>query len=162
MRAALASGLLVLSLLVSASLRADEKPLKGDLARLQGRWLATIGPEGAIPLVMEIKGDELSMLVTTFQGRGYTIKGQVKLDESSQPSRKTMDWTKLTANGKEGPDVLSLYDLEGDTLKICSAGPGKDRPTSFAPEKGNGAPARNLVFKREKDETKESTKTSSR
>jgi uncharacterized protein (TIGR03067 family) len=163
MRVPFAPCLFVCGLVLSASVAADDKNLEGDLAKLQGRWTATVGAEGMQPMTMEIKGDELAILVTTFQGRGYALKGQIKLDGSSSTKAKAMDWTKLAVNGKEGPDVLAIYELDGDTLKVCSAGPGKERPASMATENNaNGSPSRNLVFKREKEESKDATKTSSR
>ena len=48
----------------------------------------------------------------------------------------------------KGKTTLSIYEIEGDTLKICSVEPGKDRPTEFSSKPGSGHFLR--VFKREK------------
>jgi uncharacterized protein (TIGR03067 family) len=142
-------------LLVSATAPADDKSPEGDLAKIQGKWSTMIGPDKTVPMTMEVKGSELTILVTTFTGRGYTIKGQLKVDESAKP--KTMDWIKLATNGKEGPDIQSIYELDGDTLKICGGGPGRERPTIFKGDDSTDARSRSLVLKRDKDEPKRET-----
>ena len=44
--------------------------------------------------------------------------------------------------------MLGIYELEGDTFKVCFAAPGKaDRPTEFKSAAGSGH--RLLVLKRE-------------
>jgi uncharacterized protein (TIGR03067 family) len=137
---------------------------EGDLARLQGRWTAMIGPFASVPLSLEVRGSDLTIVMTPPQGKAITLKGELRLDEKAKP--KTMDWTKLSANGKVGPDVLSVYGLEGDTLKIQGSGPGKPRPTELKDAESDTGP-RNLVLTRAKDEPKadsakrEESKTSS-
>jgi uncharacterized protein (TIGR03067 family) len=74
-----------------------------------------------------------------------------KLDENKKP--KTID---LTAGGRDGSgkkpdDVLpGIYELDGDSLKICLGLPGKDRPTE--PSAKEGAKQTLYTYKREKKE----------
>jgi uncharacterized protein (TIGR03067 family) len=135
---------------------ADDKPLEGDLGKIQGKWSTMVGPEKTIPMTLEVKGTELTIQVTPPQGAGraYTIKGEIKLDESPKP--KAMDWTKLKSNGKAGEDIQSIYELDGDNLKILGAGPGKARPAAFKNENPSDSRDRSMVFKREKEESKKS------
>lgn len=146
--------------------RADDKPLEGDLGKIQGKWSTMVGPEKTIPMTLEVKGTELTILVTPGQGQGraYTLKGQIKLDDAATP--KAMDWTKMTANGKAGADIQSIYELDGDNLKVLGAGPGQARPAAFKSDNASDTRDRSMVFKREKEEpktppAKDSTKTTS-
>jgi uncharacterized protein (TIGR03067 family) len=70
-----------------------------------------------------------------------------KIDATKSP--KTID-IEITAGGYKGVVYHGIYELDGDTLRICFALPDKDeRPTEFSASKGS---IRSLSeFKREKD-----------
>jgi len=102
-----------------------------DADAIQGKWL---------PSEAEIAGkkypDEVRKTITLEIKDGkYTVtagpeldRGTVKLDPSAKP--KTLDVT-----GTEGPNkgntFLAIYELDGDTLRICYDLSGKGRPTEF-------------------------------
>jgi uncharacterized protein (TIGR03067 family) len=71
-------------------------------------------------------------------------KGTVKLDASKTP--KTID-----IMGTEGPNkgrtILAIYELQGDTLRVCYDLGGKERPKEFAPMAGQ-APLFLVTYKR--------------
>jgi uncharacterized protein (TIGR03067 family) len=77
----------------------------------------------------------------TFDGNKYafeagpeTEKGTFKIDPKAKPA--TIDLMITEGRGK-GKTQLGIYQLDGDTLKICMADEGaKDRPTKFASAKG--------------------------
>lgn len=150
MRLAIAS--LILTVAASGSLAQDAKKddLKGDLAKVQGKWMASVGPNKDIPLTLDFKGNKVTILVT-FNGEENTIKGEFKIDDTKNP--KTWDWTKFEGpNGENLGENLAVYKLEGDKLTINSGGPGKDRPKDFMETGAEGA---NLVeFTRVKEEPK--------
>lgn len=126
--------------------RADDAP-QGDLAKMQGKWKAMAGPERNIPLTMTIKGSAVTLAFTTPQGQDRELKGQIKLDETAKP--KTWDWTKFTRpDGDLAQENLAIYELDGDSLKICSGGPGNERPSAF--KAGDGGPPNLIVFHRQK------------
>ncbi|MBI1369928.1 MAG: TIGR03067 domain-containing protein [Planctomycetes bacterium] len=76
---------------------------------------------------------------------GESIEGEYKLDPAAKP--KTMD---LTIQGRTAP---GLYDLDGDTLKVCiTEGENATRPTELKPD-GNRTPV--VTFKRVKEEKKD-------
>ena len=70
-----------------------------------------------------------------------------KIDPTQNP--KTID-IEVTAGPYKGVVYLGIYELDGDTLRICFALPDKpERPTEFSAAKGS---IRALSeFKREKD-----------
>lgn len=56
-----------------------------------------------------------------------------KIDPAKQP--KTIDLT-MDVNGK-AIQLTGIYQLDGDTLKICASEAGQARPTEFASPKGS-------------------------
>ncbi len=128
--------------------RADDSSPPGDLARLQGTWTAMVGPERDIPITLEVQKQKVTINGKRPGGEDFTLKGELKLDEKASP--KTIDWVKFVgAQGNEAPENLGLYKLEGDTLTVCSGGPGGERPTEF--KKGDGGPPQLITFARKKD-----------
>jgi uncharacterized protein (TIGR03067 family) len=115
---------------------------------LQGAWLPTAAELGENPF------DEatLKTIKLVVEGDKYTVtvgesidKGAVKIDPGAMP--KTMDI--IGADGpNKGKTFLAIYELNGDTLRVCYDLTGKARPTEFKTKKGE------LVFlatyKREK------------
>ena len=140
--------LLVSLVSINADTLADDSALKGDLAKLQGKWTAKGGPDMDIPIIITIKGNAVSCKVTLKDGTEVASNGEIKLDESAKP-HKTIDWRKFTRpDGQEAPENLGIYSFEGDDFKICNGGPGNERPTEFKAGEGNGPP-RVIILKRE-------------
>jgi uncharacterized protein (TIGR03067 family) len=65
-----------------------------------------------------------------------------KIDSTKKP--KTMD---LRPEG-ERDSIPAIYELKGDTLRVCWSPVGKERPKEFASEPGSGHSL--VVLKREK------------
>ena len=51
--------------------------------------------------------------------------------------------TVVKGQGK-GQTVLGIYALEGETLKLCYALPGRERPKTFTTAEGSGTQMRRL------------------
>lgn len=112
---------------------ADEKKADPDEDKLQGTWQA-ISIEGAAGKA-EGKGSEADRFKLTIEGKSLDFegahgaqggdgKGSLSLDSSKQP--KAIDLT--IHQGK----AIGIYELEGDTLKLCLNKIGNDqRPTEF-------------------------------
>ena len=64
---------------------------------------------------------------------GQTDEGTLKLDATKKP--KTMD-VLCTEGPNKGKTFPSIYELDGDTLKICYTLEGKDRPAGFESKEG--------------------------
>jgi uncharacterized protein (TIGR03067 family) len=120
--------------------------LCGSLARgdaeqhkkeMQGTWLPQSAQIAGKPYPQKLlKVTKLTIkddhyLVTTGDGRDA---GTLKLDASKTPH--TMD-----INSTEGPNkgrtILTIYELNGDTLRVCYDLSGKARPTEFTSTSDN-------------------------
>ena len=109
---------------------ADERKL------LQGAWLPTAAELSEKPF------DEatLKTMKLVLEGDMYTVtvgkaidKGAIKIDPAAKP--KTMDI--IGADGpNNGKTFLAIYELSGDTLRICYDLTGKARPREFKTKKG--------------------------
>ena len=138
-----------------ASGRADEPVLSGDLAKLQGDWTATFGPQNNIVVVLTMKGNG-AVLAFTRDGQSIESKGEIKIDEKAKP-HKTLDWVKFTTQtGDTAPANLGIYKLSGDAITICNGGPGNERPTEFKAGEG-GQPPQLFVLNRKTAATEAAT-----
>ncbi len=132
----------VCTLLFSQTSRAD------DLKDMTGTWKVESAEAGG----KKIESEDLKEIVVKITGDRYEVKakdkvdaGTLKLDETQKP--KTMDATD-TEGLDAGKVVKAIYELSGDTLRVCYALEGGDRPTEFATKEGS--PLLMLTYKREK------------
>lgn len=118
----------------------DDKP---DKELIQGRWKVVSSKDGG-------KDDPSEGLILCFKNGKLTAKrsDEVKGEGSyTLDPRKNPKWIDV----KTGDSTfLGIYELKGDTLKICHGKPGDKRSTKFASEAGS--PNKVLtVLKREKN-----------
>jgi uncharacterized protein (TIGR03067 family) len=73
---------------------------------------------------------------------GKLLKGTYKLDKS-----KKVKQVDAIPNGGGAP-IKGIYKVNGDTMTVCYAAPGKARPTSFSARPGSGQKL--LVWKKVK------------
>ena len=107
-----------------------------DAKAIQGTWLpvsAILGgqamPEGVVKSIsLELAAGKYHVLVGTAPDDGtYT------LDAKAEPKSITVTGTVGPNAGKTYP---SIYELKGDTLRICYDLSGAQRPTTFASPAG--------------------------
>ena len=116
---------------------ADTKADKSS-ADLQGRWKITKGEEGGKALppahlkddVLHIKGNKMTLVNKAAK---ETWVMTFKADPSSKPAKLSMKVVKGMGAGKS---AQGIYELHGDTLKICYTPEGKDAPTDFTTTEG--------------------------
>jgi uncharacterized protein (TIGR03067 family) len=124
--------ILVLILLPVAALAGEPK---GDLRAMQGRWTARLGTDGSTELTWTIAGDRLTARIHRPDGSEVVTTCTLKLDEKAVP--KAMDQAEMTVDfvGAEGKlkaeDSLAIYEVAGDSLKVCIAPVGQGRPGAF-------------------------------
>lgn len=105
-----------------------------DFAKLQGEWtLASLEMDGeAAPAGggIAIDGDRFRA-----EGMGGGYAGTIELDETARPRHIDLIFT-------EGPEAgninRGIYELSGDTFRLCLNMAGKARPRSFSTKAGNG------------------------
>jgi len=141
---------LVLVALATRPAKCDET---SDADAVQGTWLPSAAELGGKPfpddvrksIKLTIKGDQYTVMVGDAADRGTA-----KLDPSVKP--KALDIV-----GTEGPNkgrtILAIYELEGDSWKICYDLSGKSRPTEF--KSTEGSPLFLVTYEREKQKQRE-------
>ena len=141
-------GCLVAALTIGTA-GAQDDAAKKELKKLEGTW-ATVSIEAAGQKVTEEEKIKTRKLTTT--GDKYrlkvgdeTVQGTIEINPSKKP--KTIDVKPDSGNNK-GKTLLGIYELDGDSLKVCLAPAGKDRPTAFATAAENAQQL--VVYKREK------------
>ena len=119
--------------------RADDKAdLEKELKNFQGNW----NIESSVTGGTEISADQLKGFILIFEGDKHTLKfgdkvfqvGTLKLDPSKSP--KTVDVT-MTEGPDKGTTMLGIYEIDGDTLRVCFDPQGKKRPTEFKSAAGS-------------------------
>jgi uncharacterized protein (TIGR03067 family) len=143
MRRLLASALAVVVLAAGET----SDPSKEDLQRMQGDWAA----EAMVRDGQRLPDEDVQAYFRTVKGDTYSVfrftkaagKGTMKVDATKTP--KAIDFT---PDGGKTPPIAAIYALDGDTLTICLAQPGKPRPTKLAAEADSGNTL--WVWKREK------------
>ncbi len=133
-----------LALVLPPAARAD------DLKAMEGTWKVESAEAGGQP----VESDDLKNLEVRIKGDQYNVNtkdgpniGTLKLDETQKP--RTMDATR-TEGFEAGKVVQAIYTLEGDTLRVCYALDGGERPTELATKEGS--PWLLITYRREKSE----------
>ena len=119
--------------------RADDKAdVAKELKKFQGTWtFESVEAGGKEQPAAEFKG-----MTVTFEGDKFTVRkgdeviqaAKQKLDPSKSP--KTVDVT-ITEGPEKGAVMLGIYEIDGDTLKVCFDPRGKKRPTEFKSAPGS-------------------------
>ena len=117
---------------------------RGDVEGLQGTWnvvaLEIDGmPMDAIPpgACIQVKG---SRFLTSGMGADY--EGEVVVDGTAKPKR--FDLT-FTTGPEKGNTSLGIYELDGDSWRMCLTTRGGKRPARFATKGGTGHALQTLV-----------------
>src|SRR5262249_8632881 len=141
---------LVLVLGIVGLLGADDKDdAKKALAKLDGTWRAeSMAVDGN-----KLGADDVKAYSVTIKDGKYSAKmgndvyneGTLKIDPAKKPG--TLD-VMPSKGDNEGKTMQGIFELDGDTLKICLSQPDGDRPKEFASEAGTGRLY--VVYKRQK------------
>jgi uncharacterized protein (TIGR03067 family) len=120
-------------------LAAAGDPPGSDLEKLQGTWLLVAMENDGETVPAEEFKDYKSVYednrLTLLAGDRVRRRGIITLE----PSRKIKA---INTWDQDGPyadqTVPGIYELEGDTLKLCFARPGDERPKEFTTKTGTG------------------------
>ena len=126
---------------------AGEAPVEGDLARLQGRWVTKAGARRNIVVVLDVEGRTAKVDITTPQGLKFHATGELRINEAVAP--RALDWVGFSGlDSQDLPDIPAIYEIVGETFKVCNGGPNSPRPSEFKP--GENILADIHVFERTK------------
>jgi uncharacterized protein (TIGR03067 family) len=107
---------------------------KEELKRLAGAWdLVSFEIDGGKETVKDGRLVIQGQKMTNYIGDKLLAESTFSIDLTKKP--KAIDWVSIKPN--EGMKSIGIYELDGDTLKICGTD-GKERPTGFTPTKKNG------------------------
>jgi uncharacterized protein (TIGR03067 family) len=142
-----AAGLLALSiaLAVCPSVRGDATA--DDWKKLAGTWRVEAATLNGADATATLK----AAVLTIEEGKyklflGNTDAGTLAIDPGKKPKAMTITGTDGPNKGKTIP---AIYEIDGDTLKICyTLGGGKDAPTEFQSTAENKALF--VTYKRDK------------
>jgi uncharacterized protein (TIGR03067 family) len=119
--------------------RADDKAdIEKELKKLEGAWTFESVEVGG----NKTTADQFKGMAVVFKGDKYSVKvgdkvveaATQKIDPSKSP--KTLD-SKVTDGPNKGKVYLCIYEISGDTLKVCFDPEGKKRPATFKGESGS-------------------------
>jgi uncharacterized protein (TIGR03067 family) len=147
--------ILLTALLACGLLGSDgEDATKTEYARFEGVWsFVVVDVEGTKQPALPFATNKI---IIASDGRFIVVQGLkvtpgvFKLDPTKTP--KHFDQT-VTDGPAKGMTAACIYELEGDTYKLCGSFRGKERPATF-----DSTPKSGLIvqsFKREKQDVKE-------
>ena len=119
--------------------------MQRDLDLLQGSWtVAALEVDGQTMPAAMLADARIAITGSRFAstGMGATYEGILELDTSANPPRLDM---KFDAGPEKGNTNLGIYQLDGDTWKLCLATRGTVRPANFASTPGSGFAVETLV-----------------
>ncbi len=126
-----------LPLLLTMSLFAPGDPPPGDLAEFQGTWiLVSMETEGH-----EVPAEDIKDWTASYQGNRLTLRAGERVRRRGivtvNPNRRPKAINTWDQDGPfEDQTVPGIYALEGDTLRLCFARPGQERPKEFTTKAG--------------------------
>jgi uncharacterized protein (TIGR03067 family) len=112
--------------------------MEAEIKKLQGTWaMVSLEMEGAPMPGGAVAGAKIVIDGTTFstRGMGAPHKGTMSIDAAKSP--KTLDIA-FTEGPERGNTSLAIYEVDGDTWKLCIGLTGRTRPASFATAPGSG------------------------
>ena len=129
-----------------------KEPMMNDLKAMAGTWRVV----EAVRDGKTLSADQTKMITLIVEETGKGIvkrgdhvgfEGQFTVNPSKSP--KEIDVEQTSGGENKGNVTRGIYQIEGDSLKLCTPEPGKtDRPTEFTAKPGSGHFYR--AFKREK------------
>jgi uncharacterized protein (TIGR03067 family) len=116
-----------------------------ELKKLQGQWtVESLEANGE-----KLPADEAKKMKLTIKDNNWTLdrgddttKGTIKL----APTKNPKEFDALLEGSSDA--VLGLYEIKGDTLKMCWTNPGGERPSAFKGDDGKTL----VVYKKAKSD----------
>lgn len=119
--------------------------MKSDLEKLQGVWnITALEMDGNRMPENMFFGAQIVVKADLFESlsMGMVYVGKITLDVRKKPKRFDIAFTEGHAKGKTN---YGIYEIKGDSWKLCLDTSGNDRPESFATKPGSGYALETLV-----------------
>src|SRR5262249_7687333 len=117
---------------------ASERGMKKAIEKLQGTWeVVSLEIEGRPMGESGFRGSRIVVKGDTFAtcSMGATYRGTLRVDAAKKPGALDL----LFEEGPEkGNRSLGIFELDGDTWKICLTVHGDTRPRAFETRPGSG------------------------
>jgi uncharacterized protein (TIGR03067 family) len=130
----------------------DDKPAdpKADQTKMQGSWTVESSVFDGHPAIPD---DQIKDFRVVVKGdKRLVMKGDEKVSEATytlDPKAKPKAITVKVSDGPlKGKEIPGIYELDGDTFKVCLNVNGTERPKEFKGDEGSGCMLQ--VCKREK------------
>ena len=135
----LVTGLMMLLMLGSAYPAGSQGQEAAERQRLMGTWTGWIvDGRGDRPNAMIGKITEMVITDRTIRARDdQQNMGEGNYRLGREQGMGTLD-TAAVAGPLRGKTYLGIYQLDGDTLRWCTANPGRPRPTELITRRGEG------------------------
>jgi uncharacterized protein (TIGR03067 family) len=112
--------------------------VKDQLAALQGTWeIVSLELEGQAMSPGAFEGSSITVKGSTFTtaSMGAVYGGTISVDAAKSPKQLDLSFK---SGPEKGNTSLAIYDLEGDTFRLCLTVTGKTRPAAFTSKPGSG------------------------
>ncbi len=122
-----------------------------DLEKMQGTWtVVAMESKGRKVPSDDLKKSELRLSIQddnfAYQASKKILReGTIRIDPEQKP--KTLDSSE-TGPGGQAQATVGIYEIDGDTLRVCFAPAGEQRPKKFTT--GPKSPASIVVYQRVK------------
>ena len=120
--------------------KVKDAAIRAERERLRGTWTAVAYARDG----REVPPEQLAGVVVVFDAEGtatvrsgdrVVVQGRTAIDPTASP--KTIDLT-FTEGPNRGQTAPGIYEVRGNTYRLCRAEPGKPRPATFAAGAGSG------------------------
>jgi uncharacterized protein (TIGR03067 family) len=116
-------------------MRAD---VNEEIEKLQGTWnVVSLEVEGSTMEPSVFRGSQIVVQGDQFTtiAMGAEYDGRLRVDATKTPAALDL---LFTTGPEKGNTSLGIYELDGDTWKLCLTIGAKDRPRKFATKPGSG------------------------
>ena len=128
--------ILCIALTIAASLTAFAADAPDDAKAVQGNWKPVKAELAGQPMTDEV----LKTISLKLDNGKYEVFVGVQPDKGTYTIDSTTEPRSMTITGTDGPNkgrtYPAIYELKGDTLRICYDLSGAKRPTEFKTRAG--------------------------
>jgi len=128
-----------LTVFLTTPISPQDATVRRDMELLQGTWVVVSLEENGKAWPAEwVKKAQYSLVI---KGNTLTWKTEGKIREARaftiEPDKKPKAIDVADAPGRNLKPYVGIYEVKGDTMRICESDPGVARPTEFVTKCGS-------------------------